>query len=114
MRPTLSFMETPVPSASHRDLKRVRDEDASRFSNFPVLNDRYVLLDLLGRGGFSEVYRAFDLSSQRDVACKIHQLNGQWSELKKASYVKHSVREYHIHKKLHHPRCEWSAEARIG
>ncbi|KAL6769882.1 hypothetical protein ACKKBG_A32735 [Auxenochlorella protothecoides x Auxenochlorella symbiontica] len=87
-----------------RDLKRVRDEDASRFSNFPVLNDRYVLLDLLGRGGFSEVYRAFDLSSQRDVACKIHQLNGQWSELKKASYVKHSVREYHIHKKLHHPR----------
>ena len=42
--------------------------------------------------------------SLTEVACKIHQLNPQWSEVKKASYVKHSVREYHIHKKLKHPR----------
>lgn len=89
---------------AHRDLKRARDEDASRFSDLPVLNERYLLVSLLGKGGFSEVYRAFDLESHREVACKIHQLNSSWSELKKASYVKHSVREYHIHKKLHHPR----------
>lgn len=28
----------------------------------------------------------------------------QWSEHKKASYVKHAVREYNIHRELSHPR----------
>jgi hypothetical protein len=28
-----------------------------------------------GKGGFSEVHKAFDLKEQRYVACKIHQLN---------------------------------------
>lgn len=38
----------------------------------------------------------------REVAVKIHQLHGSWSEPKKASYVKHAVREYNIHKVLLH------------
>lgn len=94
-----------VEKTTHvRELKRVSDEEASRFGNFPVLNNRYLLLNMLGRGGFSEVFRAFDLQALRSVAVKIHQLSSQWSEAKKASYVKHSVREYHIHRALHHPR----------
>jgi tRNA A-37 threonylcarbamoyl transferase component Bud32 len=36
-----------------------------------VVNDRYELLDKLGRGGMSEVYRARDLKIQRDVAVKL-------------------------------------------
>lgn len=40
-----------------REMKRVRDEDGSRFNNFQVLNQRYALLNLLGKGGFSEVYK---------------------------------------------------------
>jgi len=36
----------------------------------------------------------------RSVACKIHQLNEQWPEEKKANYVKHALREYDIHKSL--------------
>lgn len=40
-----------------REMKRLRDEDGSRFNNFPVLNSRYALLNLLGKGGFSEVYK---------------------------------------------------------
>ncbi|KAL4420566.1 hypothetical protein ABPG75_010222 [Micractinium tetrahymenae] len=86
------------------ELKCAKDEEASRFSSFPVLHGRYLLLKLLGRGGFSEVFKAFDLVDLREVACKIHQLNSQWTEARKASYVKHSVREYHIHKELKHPR----------
>lgn len=40
-----------------RETKRLRDEDQCKFVDFPVLRDRYVLLSLLGKGGFSEVYK---------------------------------------------------------
>jgi len=87
-----------------RELKRCNDEEGSRFNGHPVLNDRYLLLNLLGKGGFSEVYKAFDLQALRYVACKIHQLSSHWNEQKKQNYTKHAVREYNIHKDLEHPR----------
>uniref|UniRef100_A0A7S1ISB4 Protein kinase domain-containing protein n=1 Tax=Eutreptiella gymnastica TaxID=73025 RepID=A0A7S1ISB4_9EUGL len=87
-----------------KDIKRIRNEDASRFNKCPVLNERYVLERLLGRGGFSEVYQAFDLVEVRTVACKIHQLNSTWSPERKHNYIKHARREYDIHKTLVHPR----------
>lgn len=82
----------------------IHNEDQSRFNNHPVLNDRYLLLMLLGKGGFSEVHKAFDLKEQRYVACKVHQLNKDWKDDKKANYIKHALREYNIHKQLDHPR----------
>ncbi|XP_054165508.1 serine/threonine-protein kinase tousled-like 2 [Oppia nitens] len=87
-----------------RELKRIHNEDQSRFNNHRVLNERYLLLILLGKGGFSEVHKAFDLKDQRYVACKIHQLNKDWKDDKKANYIKHALREYNIHKQLDHPR----------
>ena len=54
-------------------MKRIRDEDQSRFNNNEVYGNRYLLLNLLGKGGFSEVYKAFDLDTTKEVACKIHQ-----------------------------------------
>lgn len=59
---------------------------------------------LLGKGGFSEVHKAFDLKDQTFVACKVHQINEDWDDCRKANYVKHVRREYHIHKTLDHPR----------
>ncbi|PKA62125.1 Serine/threonine-protein kinase TOUSLED [Apostasia shenzhenica] len=85
-----------------REMKRVRDEDGSRFNNFQILNHRYALLNLLGKGGFSEVFKAYDLMEYRYVACKLHGVNAQWSEEKKQSYIRHAVREYNIHKTLVH------------
>ncbi|XP_071686238.1 serine/threonine-protein kinase TOUSLED-like [Rutidosis leptorrhynchoides] len=85
-----------------REMKRIRDEDGSRFNNYQILNHRYALLNLLGKGGFSEVYKAFDLVEYRYVACKLHGLNAQWSEDKKQSYIRHAIREYNIHKTLVH------------
>lgn len=87
-----------------RELKRIQNEDQSEYNNHPVLNERYFLLMLLGKGGFSEVHKAFDLKEQRYVACKVHQLNKDWKEDKKANYIKHAIREYNIHKSLDHPR----------
>jgi len=54
-----------------RSLKRVRNEDTSRFSGQLTLNGRYVLLQLLGRGGFSEVHKAYDLDTLAFVAVKV-------------------------------------------
>ena len=40
-----------------RELKRLRAEDQSRFKTHPTLHDRYLLLHLIGKGGFSEVFK---------------------------------------------------------
>ncbi len=48
--------------------------------------------------------QGFDTKEQRYVACKIHQLNKDWKDDKKANYIKHALREYNIHKNLQHSR----------
>jgi tousled-like kinase len=63
-----------------------------------------MLLSLLGKGGFSEVWRAFDLHEFREVAVKIHQLDPRWNEAKKDNYTKHVSCEYEIHRAVRHPR----------
>uniref|UniRef100_A0A914HE53 Protein kinase domain-containing protein n=1 Tax=Globodera rostochiensis TaxID=31243 RepID=A0A914HE53_GLORO len=87
-----------------REMKRVQCEEQSRFKDNELMHERYLLLSLLGKGGFSEVWRAFDLEENRYVACKIHHVNKEWKEDKKANYVKHAMREKDIHKSLDHPR----------
>ena len=61
-------------------------------------------MNLLGKGGFSEVWRAFDLQDMHTVAVKIHQLESSWSDAKKDNYTKHVSREYEIHQQVRHPR----------
>ena len=88
-----------------REWSRVRAEDSSRFRHRPKLNaDRYLLLSLLGKGGFSEVWLAFDFLESRRVAVKFHQLDHAWSEDRKRAYVRHAAREYAIQRDLDHPR----------
>jgi tousled-like kinase len=87
-----------------REIKRIRDQERSRFSNPTLIQKRYFLMKLLGRGGFSEVYKAYDLYECRVVACKIHQINPNWKEHRKENYIKHVLRECQIHKSVKHPR----------
>ncbi|KAL3766982.1 hypothetical protein ACHAWO_004956 [Cyclotella atomus] len=87
-----------------RTLKLVANEDASKFRFRHKLHDRYVPLNILGKGGFSEVWQAYDLQDLRHVAVKIHQLESSWSDAKKENYTKHVSREYEIHREVRHPR----------
>ena len=62
------------------------------------------MTNLLGKGGFSEVWRAFDLRNARRVAVKVHQLEPSWSDAKKENHTKHVSREYEIPCEVRHPR----------
>jgi len=84
-------------------LKIMATEKKSAYQG-KLLNDRYLCTKLIGRGGFSEVWKAYDLDLHRDVACKIHALNERWSDRKKESFTRHATREAQIQKGLHHPR----------
>lgn len=53
-----------------RELKRIHDEEQSRFNDCPILGPspsqkRYILLQLLGKGGFSEVYKVNRIKIQK-------------------------------------------------
>lgn len=98
-------------AAHQKELKRIMHEDQSRFyrdqgtlRKLPCLKERYLFISLLGKGGFSEVWKALDLVELKEVAVKVHQLNPQWSQEKKDSYTKHVTREYTIHRDMRHPR----------
>ena len=88
----------------------MRDEEFSKYcgihakNKFTVLKDRYLILSILGKGGYSEVYKAYDLENCREVACKIHHFDNSWSEQIKDNYIKHAIRENEIHKDLNHRR----------
>jgi tousled-like kinase len=66
------------------------------------MKDRYQLLNMLGRGGFSEVYRAFDLETNSYCAVKIHALAPDMSEVHRKNYIRRAMREYEIQKGLKH------------
>ena len=90
-------------AALRRTLIRVSAEAESPLRARPLLHARYQLLRLMGRGGFSEVWRALDLDTAEEVAVKVHTTNPGWKESRKRHYIKHAVREYEIHRCLEHP-----------
>ena len=94
---SLQFEQLTFERNLHRkQCKLLYDQEKSQFNHHPLLHHRYVLENLLGCGGFSEVYAAFDLIEEKTVACKIHQINSSWSKQKKENYQKHALREYRI------------------
>ena len=71
---------------------------ASRF-NHTALGGRYVLMNMLGRGGFSEVYKAFDVVGMR--GWRASSTSSRRSGVRRASRrVRHAQRRCMIHKRL--------------
>lgn len=92
------------------EFKRMRDEESSKYcginskKKFSVLQGKYLIVSLLGKGGYSEVYKGFDLEYCREVACKVHHFDDNWNDHIKDSYIKHALRENEIHKELNNRR----------
>ena len=70
----------------------------------PFLNQRYQIIELIGKGGYSEVYKAYDTYNHSYVACKLIQLNENWPQEIKNSYIRHTTRENYILQKLNHEK----------
>ena len=89
------------------ELNRHKNEAASKWRGLPCIGResiaQYQLLQLLGRGGFSEVWRAMDLAAGREVAVKLHQLQEHWPREKRENFVRHALRESTIQFDMRHP-----------
>jgi hypothetical protein len=48
------------------------------FPTGTVLNGKWVILELLGKGGMGEVYHAHQLNLKRNVAIKVHLHPNTW------------------------------------
>lgn len=104
----LKERETRLQVDRGRHLKRQQRVEAavrSTFSGFHRMKEeRYQLLNMIGRGGFSEVYKAFDLETSTYAAVKIHELGKDMSEAARQNYIRRAMREYEIQKGLKHPK----------
>ena len=70
--------------------------------SWPVVNGRYQVLELIGTGGFGEVYRVIDLHNLQHYALKLSIPDPSEDFSQQSNFVKHLLREQEIHKKLEH------------
>jgi len=86
------------------ELVRQRREDESKlFLKLLPSTSRYLLTQMLGKGGNGEVWKAIDLHTGREVAVKMNMMDPNWNDLKREHYVRHVLRETDIMKALKHP-----------
>jgi tousled-like kinase len=84
-------------------LRFVSDQETSKFHPGDRLNEsRYILEEYIGRGGFSEVWKALDVQNVRHVAIKIQYMNPEWPDQFKKNFMRHAGREIIIMSSTQH------------
>ncbi|KAH0788509.1 Serine/threonine-protein kinase TOUSLED [Histomonas meleagridis] len=79
------------------------DKSLSEFRPTQYLDEgKYLLVEYIGRGGFSEVWLALDTKDAKTVAIKIQRMDPQWSQSVKANFIRHSGREIEILRSTQH------------
>jgi len=105
-RQDLKDREFRLETSRIRFLKRKMRLEAAMRSNFrdlSMMDDRYQPLNMIGHGGFGEVYRAYDLESNSYCAIKIFDLDKQhMTEAQRENFVERAKRELDILKNLKH------------
>jgi len=86
------------------DILKLISLNTSEFYPSQLLNDnRFVLLELIGRGGFGEVWKGYDFKETKYVAIKIQAQNPNWPQETVHNFAKHIAREIQILQNTNHP-----------
>eukprot|EP00892_Ulva_mutabilis_P007157 jgi/Ulvmu1/4813/UM020_0098.1 len=89
-----------------REVKLQWDSNKSDYNplvNTSLLANRYVLLNMFGKGGFAEVFRAYDIEAGSEVALKIHTVDSKvFSGAAQKEYVRRAIREVAILEGVRH------------
>ncbi|PFH35785.1 Tyrosine kinase-like (TKL) protein [Besnoitia besnoiti] len=103
----LYSMKKQLDASRYRLMKQTKlflAQANSQFSNFHQLKRGYRLLNLLGKGGFAEVWEVFDPLTCDVLAAKLHVLSSVEKESARWHIVKRVQNEIEIHKDiLPHP-----------
>nr|PUA85004.1 Tyrosine kinase-like (TKL) protein [Toxoplasma gondii TgCATBr9] len=103
----LHNMKKQLDASRYRLMKQTKlflAQANSQFSNFHQLKRGYRLLNLLGKGGFAEVWEVFDPLTCDVLAAKLHVLSSVEKESARWHIVKRVQNEIEIHKDiLPHP-----------
>ncbi|HEU5059736.1 MAG TPA: serine/threonine-protein kinase, partial [Kofleriaceae bacterium] len=97
LRPSAQSTIVDAPSARRRE--QAAQEEAGAVPVGAVLDARYRLLELIGRGGMGAVYRARDLSLDADIAVKVLDREVA-ADPKRVEYFRNEVRTA---RKVTHP-----------
>jgi len=93
------------PSQSALDCgKSAASASAASAANAAASRHRFVFLDLIARGGFAAVFKAYDLQTHSYTACKLHRIAKEWGDRRKEAFVRHVEREIDITVDMRHRR----------
>eukprot|EP00921_Rhytidocystis_pertsovi_P009411 GHVQ01015142.1.p1 GENE.GHVQ01015142.1~~GHVQ01015142.1.p1 ORF type:complete len:1071 (-),score=151.56 GHVQ01015142.1:1359-4154(-) len=74
----------------------------SRFNNFPLLQKGYRLLNMIGKGGFAEVWESFDPMELKLYAAKVHILAPTMGVKQRLAIVEQVQQEIKIHQSVNY------------
>ncbi|KAF7458254.1 protein kinase [Cryptosporidium felis] len=82
-----------------------RHQQNSRYNNLSTLSSSqaYTLLNMIGKGGFAEVWEVLNMNTWSITAAKIHELTSDMTEHERIVCVERVSNEIKLHRDLKHP-----------
>ncbi|OII73550.1 protein kinase [Cryptosporidium ubiquitum] len=82
-----------------------RHQQNSRYNNLSTLSvsQAYTLLNMIGKGGFAEVWEVLNMNTWNITAAKIHELTPDMTEHERMVCVERVSNEIKLHRDLKHP-----------
>jgi tousled-like kinase len=80
-----------------------RKHEQSGTPAWPLLLNQFKVVSMIGKGGFAEVFKAYDLKKFEYVALKVHRPDLKIDTQLRQSIMRHITRENEVYSRLDHP-----------